>query len=244
MAHAHPGLHCTPIVRPIDLLGHLATSCRLTGSFDIHFRHFQHWNSLNNQVDLTRDWPGGAGLGMLCPPMRTQYDQNDIDRLLAKLADAIAREFDPRQPLNVIGVLTRGQTLASRLTRLLSMRGFGQINRGVLDIGLYRDDLADSGRVPHVRPSELNMIMDNLPVLLVDDVLFTGRTIRAALNALADFGRPSVVRLAVLVDRNGRELPIQADFAALRLSDIPSDYRVNVHMMEIDGRDDIVVESK
>lgn len=176
--------------------------------------------------------------------MRTQYDQADISRLLAKLADAIAREFDPKRPLNVIGILTRGQSLANRLTALLLTRGFTQINRGVLDIGLYRDDLADSAKVPHVRPSELNMIMDNVPVLLVDDVLFTGRTIRAAMDALADFGRPSAVRLAVLVDRNGRELPIQADYAALRLTDIPADHRVNVHMLENDGRDDIVVEPR
>jgi pyrimidine operon attenuation protein/uracil phosphoribosyltransferase len=81
-------------------------------------------------------------------------------------------------------------------------------------------------------------------LLLVDDVLFTGRSIRAAMDALADYGRPSAIRLAVLVDRGGRELPIQPDFAALTLKDVPVDYRVNVRFSEIDGKDEITVEPR
>jgi pyrimidine operon attenuation protein/uracil phosphoribosyltransferase len=95
-----------------------------------------------------------------------------------------------------------------------------------------------------VRPTELNIAIDDQPMLLVDDVLFTGRSVRAALNALIDFGRPSVIRLAVLVDRGGRELPIQADFVALTLNDVPTDHRVNVRLCEVDGKDEIVVEPK
>jgi len=82
------------------------------------------------------------------------------------------------------------------------------------------------------------------PLVLVDDVLFTGRSVRAGLDALNDFGRPSVIRLAVLVDRGGRELPIQADFVGLTLKDVPTDHRVNVHLMEVDGRDEILVEPR
>ena len=95
-----------------------------------------------------------------------------------------------------------------------------------------------------VRPTEINFDIDGKPALLVDDVIFTGRSIRSALDALTDFGRPSVIRLAVLADRGGRELPIQADFVGLALKEVPSDHRVNVRMTEIDGRDEIVVEPR
>jgi len=88
------------------------------------------------------------------------------------------------------------------------------------------------------------MSIDGIPLLLVDDVLFTGRSVRAALNALIDFGRPSAIRLAVLVDRGGRELPIQADFVGLTLNDVPEDHRVNVHFAEDDGADEILVEPR
>lgn len=95
-----------------------------------------------------------------------------------------------------------------------------------------------------VRPTEMNIDINAHPLLLVDDVLFTGRSIRAAMDALSDFGRPAAVRLAVLVDRGGRELPIQADFVGLKLPDVPGDYRVNVKLGEIDGRDEILVEPR
>src|SRR5690606_6627713 len=101
--------------------------------------------------------------------------------------------------------------------------GFSHIQRGVLDITLYRDDLSEIGPRPLVRPSELNLQLDGVPLLLVDDVLFTGRSVRAALDALTDFGRPSAIKLAVLIDRQGRELPIQADFVGLTLDDVPPD---------------------
>jgi pyrimidine operon attenuation protein/uracil phosphoribosyltransferase len=93
-----------------------------------------------------------------------------------------------------------------------------------------------------VRPTHLQTEIDGRPLLLVDDVLFTGRSIRAALDALSDFGRPSAIRLAVLVDRGGRELPIQADFVGLTLSDVPPEHRVNVRLTETDGKDEILVE--
>ena len=95
-----------------------------------------------------------------------------------------------------------------------------------------------------VRPTQINIAIDGIPLLLVDDVLFTGRSIRAALDALSDFGRPSAIELAVLVDRGGRELPIQADFVGLTLKNVPRDHRVNVRLKENDGRDEILVEPR
>lgn len=174
--------------------------------------------------------------------MRTVYDASDLKRTIEALADRIATSFSRESPLNIIGIRTRGEILAERLAKILLSRGFSQIGRGVLDITLYRDDLSEIGPKPIVRPTEINIRIDALPLLLVDDVLFTGRSIRAALDALSDFGRPSAVRLAVLVDRGGRELPIQADFVGITPQDVPRDHRVNVRLSEIDGRDEILVE--
>ena len=174
--------------------------------------------------------------------MRTQYDQGDVQRLIEQLADSIAHAFAADQPLIVVGIRTRGEVLADRLSQLLSNKGFKQIMRGVLDITLYRDDLSEIGPRPMVRPTELNLDINARPLLLVDDVFFTGRSVRAALNALIDFGRPSVIRLAVLVERPGRELPIRPDFVALQFQSVPADHRINVRLREIDGKDEIVVE--
>src|SRR3954465_1319376 len=174
--------------------------------------------------------------------MRTNYDQSDVARLIDQLAGKIAATFKADQPLNIVGIRTRGEVLAERLARILRDRGFAQIGRGVLDITLYRDDLSEIGPRPLVRPTRIDIDIDDKPLLLVDDVLFTGRSIRAALDALNDFGRPSAIRLAVLVDRGGRELPIQPDFVALKLPDVAREHRVNVRFKEIDGIDQIVVE--
>lgn len=177
--------------------------------------------------------------------MRTQYDQGDVRRVIEQLAGRIAAAFSPDKPLSIIGVRTRGETLAQRLTAILQQKhGFAQIGRGVLDITLYRDDLQEIGPKPLIRPTEIDFDINSKPMLLVDDVLFTGRSVRAALNALIDFGRPSVIRLAVLVDRGGRELPISADYIGLTLRDAPADHRVNVYFEETDGQDQIMVEPR
>ena len=174
--------------------------------------------------------------------MRNSYDPADVQRLCDLLTSRIASTFDANKPLSIIGIRTRGEILAQRLTQSLAKAGFGKIERGVLDITLYRDDLSEIGPRPLVRPTEIDINIDDKPLLLVDDVLFTGRSIRAAMGALNDFGRPSVIRLAVLVDRGGRELPIQPDFVALTISDVPKNHRVNVHFAESDGQDEIKVE--
>ncbi|HWE96932.1 MAG TPA: bifunctional pyr operon transcriptional regulator/uracil phosphoribosyltransferase PyrR [Tepidisphaeraceae bacterium] len=175
--------------------------------------------------------------------MRNQYDQADVARMVDHLAGAIAAEFPAANQLNIVGIRTRGETLAARLAENLIARGYARLGRGVLDITLYRDDLSEIGPRPLVRPTALAIPLDHNPCVLVDDVLFTGRSVRAALNLLTDFGRPSVIRLAVLVDRDGRELPIQPDYAGLTLTEIPPGHRVNVRLAEVDGADEIVVES-
>ena len=176
--------------------------------------------------------------------MRTQYDEGDIKRVVERLAMRIAGAFPADAPLSVIGIRTRGEIVAERLAGLLRKKGFTKIGRGVLDITFYRDDLKHAGAKPLIRPTEINFDIDGKPALLVDDVIFTGRSIRAALDALTDFGRPSLIRLAVLADRGGRELPVQPDFVGLTLKDVPPDHRVNVRMTEVDGRDEIVVEPR
>lgn len=156
------------------------------------------------------------------------------------LAD-IAAAFPADQPLNIVGIRTRGEVLAERLTAALKAKGYAKVGRGVLDITLYRDDLSEVGPRPLVRPTRIDINIDAVPLLLVDDVLFTGRSIRAALDLLADYGRPSAIRLAVLVDRGGRELPIQADFIGAKLAEIKPSERVKVRLTETDGRDAIEV---
>src|SRR5256886_14308224 len=176
--------------------------------------------------------------------MRTQYDEADVRRVFEKMATKIAGSFAPDQPLSVVGIRTRGETLAERLSTFLAKKGFKHIGRGVLDITLYRDDLSEVGPKPMVRPTQINFDVDDQTLLLVDDVLFTGRSVRAALDALADFGRPSAIRLAVLVDRGGRELPIQADFVGLTRKDVPMSHRVKVKLAETDGVDEILIEPR
>jgi pyrimidine operon attenuation protein/uracil phosphoribosyltransferase len=176
--------------------------------------------------------------------MRNEYDRADMARAIDKLTADISSSFPKDHPLTIVGIRTRGETLAQRLTSSLHAKGHTTIARGVLDITLYRDDLSEVGPKPMVRPTRIDADINAKPLLLVDDVLFTGRSVRAALDALSDFGRPSAIRLAVLVDRGGRELPIQADFVGLQLTDIPPDHRVNVRLTEADGKDEIVVEPK
>ncbi len=177
--------------------------------------------------------------------MRTHYDAGDVGRMIDALAEDIVAAFPPAGgPLTMVGIRTRGEVLAERLVTLLQTRGHRDIARGVLDITLYRDDLSEIGPRPMVRPTHINTDINGKPLILIDDVLFTGRTVRAALDALADFGRPSVVKLAVLVDRGGRELPIQPDFVALVQRDVPISHRVKVKLTERDGSDEIVIDPR
>lgn len=165
-------------------------------------------------------------------------DQDAIRRAIIRMAHEICEKSSPNQ-LVVIGIRTRGVTLANRLIKAIEDVEKVKVPVGILDITLYRDDLTMIGSKPLVRETLIDFDITEKRVVLVDDVFFTGRTIRAALDALTDFGRPAKIELAVLVDRGHRELPIRADFVG---KNIPTskEQNVRVNLGEIDGSTDAV----
>lgn len=171
-----------------------------------------------------------------------QLDPAQMEGALHRMAGEVADRLGAEN-LVLLGIRSRGLPLAERLGATLSKLLGREIPVGALDITLYRDDLTELIGVPIVRPTEIPFTLKDRTILLVDDVLFTGRTIRAALDALLDHGRPKTVRLAVLVDRGGRELPIQADFAAVTLP-VTGAQRVSVKVKELDGEDGVFLESR
>jgi|UniRef100_A0A7C3SJM3 pyrimidine operon attenuation protein/uracil phosphoribosyltransferase len=166
----------------------------------------------------------------------------EIDRTLDRLSEEIQAKHKNLENLVVVGIRTGGAFLAQRLADKLSRTSSRPIRVGILDITLYRDDWTRINHKPLVGKTELPGSIDDQEVVLVDDVLFTGRTVRAALDALIDYGRPSRIELAVLVDRGGRELPICPDYVGLSL-DLPPEQRVNVYFKETGKNDEVVIES-
>ncbi len=166
---------------------------------------------------------------------------SEIDRALTRMAHEIVEKHKGASGLVLIGIRTGGAPLASRLTEKIALAEGSKPPTGILDINLYRDDWSRLGQHPVVRKTEIPLSIDDRNIVLVDDVIYTGRTIRAALDALMDFGRPKRIQLAVLVDRGRRELPIQPDFVGIRLQ-TSSRERVNVYLKEISGRDEVVIE--
>ena len=158
---------------------------------------------------------------------------------LAELAEQVVSSCLDGPAVAVIGVRSRGDVLAQRLCNLLADKGLRVDHHGVLDITLYRDDLDTVGGQARVRATEIDFDITGTIIILVDDVIFTGRTARAALDALTDLGRPKAIRLAVLLDRGGRELPIQPDFVGLKLPDATT--HAQVYLKETDGEDKIVL---
>ena len=181
----------------------------------------------------------GAGRGRL-RGMTLMLNPNELHEVLVKLARKIAAAAPRDVAVAVVGIRRRGETLARRLLSLLEDAGLHPDHYGVLDITLYRDDLTTIGPAAVVRKTEIDFDLTDTWVILVDDVLNTGRSIRAALDALTDLGRPKAIRLAVLVDRGLRELPIQADFVGLR-ADTEPHHVVSVRLTEVDGVDEVVL---
>ncbi len=171
-----------------------------------------------------------------------QLDANQMDAALRRLAGEIAARLEG-EPLVILGIRSRGLPLAVRLGAAIPPVNGKAVPVGALDITLYRDDISERAGSPIVRPTEIPFSLKDKTVVLVDDVLYTGRTIRAALDALLDHGRPHKVLLAVLVDRGGRELPIQGDFVGTALSVGPGQ-RVSVKVKELDGEDGVYLEEK
>ncbi len=164
----------------------------------------------------------------------------EIRRALMRLAHEVLERNAGAQELALVGIRARGVPLAQRLSRMIAEIEGTEVPVGALDITLYRDDLAIRPDHPVIRRTEIPFSVDGLSIVLVDDVLYTGRTVRAALDALMDLGRPRRIQLAVLIDRGHRELPIRADFVG---KNVPTarDEEVLVHLQETDGVDEVLI---
>lgn len=173
--------------------------------------------------------------------MKKLMDPQQVEAAMDRLCQVVLGSLPKDLRIAVVGIRTRGETLAQRLVKRLREETAQEVDYGVLDITFYRDDLAIRRGAPRVRATEIDFDLDDAWVLLVDDVLQTGRSIRAALDALHDFGRPKIIRLAVLVDRGGRELPIAADFVGNRLL-VDSDQRIQVKLKENDGEEGVYIK--
>jgi pyrimidine operon attenuation protein/uracil phosphoribosyltransferase len=175
--------------------------------------------------------------------MKVILDSGQIERILVGLANQIVSETPVELDIAVIGIRSRGEILAQRLSSRLSHQLGKDVPYGTLDITLYRDDLnSPQGTTqPEVRTTEIGFDIDDKIIILVDDVLYTGRSTRAAMDALIDLGRPRAIKLAVLVDRIGREFPIQADYAGYK-TDVAPGKLVQVNLVESDGKDEVVIE--
>ena len=169
-------------------------------------------------------------------------DADRITRSLTRIAHEIIERNRSLDELALVGIRTRGVPIAKRIAKAIHDANAHDVPTGALDITLYRDDLMRHpvGPQPLVRKTEIGFSIDDQRILLVDDVLYTGRAIRAALDALIDFGRPKSIQLVVLVDRGHRELPIKADYVGKNIPTSPSQ-SVQVHLTEIDGRDEVEI---
>jgi pyrimidine operon attenuation protein/uracil phosphoribosyltransferase len=167
-------------------------------------------------------------------------DADEVDRTIKRLAGEIVQAHDKAADIALIGIHTRGVFLAKRLRKLISQSNDRQVAFGEIDITLYRDDWTQMSAQPLVKITNIPFSVEGKKIILIDDVLFTGRTIRAAMDALIDFGRPARIELAVLVDRGHRELPIQSNYTGFTIQTQRSQM-VNVLLKEHDGEDKVVV---
>jgi pyrimidine operon attenuation protein/uracil phosphoribosyltransferase len=169
-------------------------------------------------------------------------DRDDVRRTLVRIAHEIVEKNAGAHQLAIVGIHTRGAVLAARVQELIAELTGAEPPRGAIDISFYRDDVGirEPGAQPVVHSTELDFELKGRTVVLVDDVMFSGRTARAAIEALFDYGRPERVQLAVLADRGHRELPIRPDYVGKNLP-TSSDERVNVRIEETDGVDEVVI---
>ena len=162
----------------------------------------------------------------------------EVEKIISRLAEEVGAKMDIEN-LALVGIRRRGVELAARLQNILQKKS-AEIPLGILDITLYRDDLSAVAKQPVVRETQIQFDLDGKDILLVDDVLFTGRTIRAALSELVDFGRPRSIKLLTLIDRGHRELPIQPDFTG-KFIQTESSQSIEVRLEEVDGEDKILL---
>lgn len=169
--------------------------------------------------------------------------KEEIARAITRISHEILERNKGAQNLAIVGIRTRGYVIAERIARTVERIDGAKLQVGALDITLYRDDLSVVSEQPVMHKTEIDFDIENKNIILVDDVLYTGRTIRCALDELIDFGRPKSIQLAVLVDRGHRELPIRADYVGKNL---PTSQRelVQVRLEEVDGQDGVWIEEE
>ncbi|HOD17774.1 MAG TPA: bifunctional pyr operon transcriptional regulator/uracil phosphoribosyltransferase PyrR [Candidatus Cloacimonadota bacterium] len=167
-------------------------------------------------------------------------DKAQMERTLHRMAHEIIEQNKGLEKIRLVGIRSRGVPLAERLARYLNEIDNTEIPVGIIDITLYRDDLSTISHQPVIKGSSIDFEMDDAIVILVDDVLYTGRTVRAAIDALLDFGRPKQIQLAVLIDRGHRELPIKADYVG---KNVPTSNEeiIKVSLEETDGEDSVKI---
>jgi pyrimidine operon attenuation protein / uracil phosphoribosyltransferase len=168
-------------------------------------------------------------------------NDQDFKRIITRMSHEIIEKHKGTKNLALVGIQTRGDFLAKRLADQIRKIEAVTLPVGSMDINMYRDDWTKISHQPIVRPSNIPFSVDDMDIILVDDVLFTGRTIRAAMDALMDFGRPSRIELAILIDRGHRELPIQADYKGLSINTEHQDM-INVLVAEHDKQDMVYIE--
>ena len=174
--------------------------------------------------------------------MKTLLDTEQVNEAISKIVEQIKSDIPANTDIAVIGIRSRGEILAQRLNEALESHFSGRILSGTLDITLYRDDLNEPKETqPTVRSTEIDFDITDKLILLVDDVLHTGRSVRAAMDALTDFGRPRLMRLAVLVDRGHHEYPICADYIGIK-AEVDKSLSVYVHFTETDNEDRVTIE--
>jgi len=167
-------------------------------------------------------------------------DKDTVSRTIIRIAHEVLEKNKGTENLCLLGIRSRGVYLAQRIAVCIKKIEDKEVPVGVLDITLYRDDLTLIANQPVVHKTEINFDITGKTIVLIDDVLYTGRTIRSALDALIDFGRPKSIQLAVLVDRGHRELPIRADFVGKNIPTAQNE-TIEVRLEEVDGRDEVVI---
>jgi pyrimidine operon attenuation protein/uracil phosphoribosyltransferase len=163
-------------------------------------------------------------------------DEQDIARTVARLVYEILEKNKGLEDIVIVGMRTRGVYIAERIVQKLQEVENKKVPLGILDVTLYRDDFRTALKQPQVQITDIPFTIDNKNIVIVDDVLYTGRTVRAAMDALMDFGRPASIQLAILIDRGHRELPIKADFIGKNIPTSQGE-EIRVHVKEIDGVD-------
>lgn len=175
-----------------------------------------------------------------------KIDAKEFNRILERIATDCGNDQKgpiKKKSFGVVGIQTRGVILAQRIAKILRKNMKADVSVGSLDITLYRDDVGEIGSQPLVKETHIPFSIEGKEILLVDDVLYTGRTIRAALDALLEQGRPETILLAVMVDRGGRELPIQADYCGTKMS-VRDGEEVQLKVKEVDGEDGVWIVSR